>query len=44
VNIVRSRVPVVELHEVGGVWVVDVFVGHEPTGSGAGWLMDGWIN
>jgi len=43
VNIVRSRVPVMELHEVGEVWVARVFVGHEPTGSGVGhgqWMDD----
>jgi len=36
VNAMRSRAPVVELHEVGEVWVACMFVRHEPTSIGVG--------
>jgi len=34
VNITRSRVPVMELHEMGKMWMVGMLVRHEPTRIG----------
>jgi len=34
VNVIRSRVPVMELHEMGKMWMVGMLARHEPTRVG----------